>query len=405
MVLLLLLAAVSVAGTFLPQGKSPAEYEQLLGVGASRPVIFLGLSDMYHSPWFRLLLLVLSLNMVACMLSRVPAMISSFRGEAALRRGPILSLPAGEGTEESLASGLKRLGFRERKSELGRVFSRGAYGLWFTVLSHLSILVIMGFSVAGSSLGFIGTQRVFVGDSTDTFFNWKTMSDENLPFRLVAEEFTRVPHPVALQLGVKETGTGRKGKLITTHVGASIRVPGLEGRVEVLDFVQETRTLSARWVRADGTSLEFTAGDEIGATGLALVPVAFALFPEKQVVARTSLVVDGAVTAAADIAVNHPLRHDGVDIYLTDYGTDPYGLPYVGYQIVSDPGKTGVWVGCVIFLIAVTGAIFVRHRCAVVVRHRDAVSVHFSSRGSVAREREGLVRALEDLGKGDGDAD
>lgn len=394
LVLLLSLALTSAVGTFLPQGMEPARYVQMLGESGARIVQALGLGNMYHSPWFRSILILLFLNMAACMIRRVPAMISSLKGEAALRRSPVMEAEGGEGVEESLAGAITALGYREREGESGRVFSRGGFGYVCTLGSHLSLLVIVVFSLAGSSLGFIGTQRVFVGGSTGTFFNWKTLSDTPLPFTLAAEEFKTIPNPIALKIGVLEVATGKKGKLITTHVGGTLDLPGLPGKVRLLGFDPETTQLQALWTDADGRQLEIRAEEPIGESGLALVTVAFALFPEKRAIARTSLIRGGDVIASGDIEVNHPLYYQGLAIFLTDYGTDPYGLPYVGYQIVKDPGQMGVWTGCILFLVFVTGALFIRHRCVVVTKEGGLLKVYLSSRGDRDKAVEELLEAL-----------
>ncbi|TNF45527.1 hypothetical protein EP232_05765 [bacterium] len=240
----------------------------------------------------------------------------------------------------------------------------------------------------------MGTQRVFVGGSTDTFFNWKTLSDTPLPFILAVEEFQKIPHPIALKIGVKEAATGKKEKLITTHVGDSFGLPGFSGKVKLLGFDPETKQLLALWTDANGRQIEIKAEEEISGTGLALVPVAFAVFPEKRAIARTSLVRDEEVLASGDVEVNHPLYYQGLAIFLTDYGVDPYGLPYVGYQIVKDPGQKGVWTGCVLFLVFVTGSLFIRHRCVVITREDGILKVYVSSRGDRDKAVEELLEAV-----------
>jgi len=392
--LLLLLALTSSVGTFLPQGRDPAGYVQMLGSTGAGVVKALVLGDMYHSPWYRLILVLLFLNMAACMITRLPAMGSSLRGEAALRRSPVLEIAHGDLHGEVLEREILALGYVRRKGASGKVFSRGGFGYVCTLGAHLSILVIVLSSLMGSAVGFIGTQRVFVGDSTETFYNWKTLSDTPLPFTLNAESFRKVPHPVALRIGIMETETGKKGKLITTHVGDEFRLPGTSGKVKVLGFNAETKQLRALWTDTGGKQFEIKSEEGIGETGLSLVPVAFARFPEKQAIAQTSLVRNGTVIVSAEVEVNHPLRYQGLAIFLTDYGIDPYGLPYVGYQIVKDPGQWGVWAGSILFLVFVTGALFIRHRCVVMTAEDGILKVYVSSRGNRDQVVEELLGAV-----------
>jgi len=71
-VLLILLAVFSAIGTLVPQGRSPEEYAQRFGP-AYQIFKILQLDRAYKSSWFLGLLMLFSLNMIACTLSRLPA--------------------------------------------------------------------------------------------------------------------------------------------------------------------------------------------------------------------------------------------------------------------------------------------------------------------------------------------
>ena len=394
MVLFLLLAGLSSLGTFIPQGRAQGEYTLMMGNNLARVVRALSLNDLFHSPWYRFLFLGLMVNMVICIALRLPVILSSLRGEAALKRKPAFETDNSTTTEDRLETVLVDQGFRERAGESGRIFSRGGIGHIFTIASHVSILIIMGFSFAGSSLGFIGTQRVFVGQSTDTYYNWKVQRDQPLPFRMAVEDFQILPYPTAVKLGVLKTDSGEKGKELTTHEGRVFSVPGVPGKVKLTSFDIQKKTYEALWLKPDGETVPFGTGDEIGSSGVSLVATAFASFPEKEVFARTVLLDGDEVLLSADVAVNHPLSIQGLDIYLTDYGRDKFGFPFVGYQIVSDPGKPGVWTGCILFLLSVTGAIFIRPRCVVIRRQAGRLLVHMSGRGHGMENEQELVMAF-----------
>jgi cytochrome c biogenesis protein ResB len=104
------------------------------------------------------------------------------------------------------------------------------------------------------------------------------------------------------------------------------------------------------------------------------------------------LLADGVELLTGEISINHPITRDGVRIYLTDYGKDQFGLPYVGFQFVKDPGETGVWIGSILFLIGATGAVFTRHSCTVVKREDDRILLYLSSR----EDRERMAGLIED---------
>ena len=71
--LLIGLAVVSIIGTLIPQGTPPPmEYLQTISEAKFELYSKLGFFNMYHSWWFVLLLYLLTLNLVACSLRRLP---------------------------------------------------------------------------------------------------------------------------------------------------------------------------------------------------------------------------------------------------------------------------------------------------------------------------------------------
>ncbi len=396
MVLLLALAFFSAIGTIIPQGMSEGEYNLLMGSNLARLVRSLHLADLFHAPWYRFILASLMVNMLVCIVLRLPSILSSLSGKKALMKKPVLETDDSSEQRDRIADVLRRMGFKERRRGAVSVFSTGATGYICTVISHLSLLVIIGFSFAGSTMGFVGTQRVYVGQSTETYYNWKERSDKPLPFELYVEDFNITPHPTGVKMGVLEKNTGRKGKEITTHVGGTFRVPGVHGKVTVTSFDTEKKTYKALWQSPGGESVSFGTGDEIGSSGVTLVVTAYAYFPEKAVVATTVLREGSKVLNRGDIAPNQPLNYEGLFIYLTDYGKDRFGFPFVGYQIVRDPGRTGVWTGCILFLISVTGAIFLRYRCAVLRSDSGRLFVHISGMSKSVDPGEDLAALFRD---------
>src|SRR5512142_1538376 len=70
-VLLLSLAATSIIGTLIPQNSDPAAYVSAFGETLYRFFGVLGLFDMYHSWWFQVLMVLLSLNIIVCSIDRI----------------------------------------------------------------------------------------------------------------------------------------------------------------------------------------------------------------------------------------------------------------------------------------------------------------------------------------------
>ncbi|MEW6327402.1 MAG: cytochrome c biogenesis protein ResB [Thermodesulfobacteriota bacterium] len=69
--LLIFLAVSSIVGTLIPQNEPPAMYIQRYGYGTYQLLDSLSLLDLYHSGWYRLLLLLLVLNLIVCTTDRL----------------------------------------------------------------------------------------------------------------------------------------------------------------------------------------------------------------------------------------------------------------------------------------------------------------------------------------------
>src|SRR6185369_16375725 len=72
MFVLISLAGISIIGTIIPQGTPPPEYLAQLSPAKLKLYRSVGFFDMYHSWWFILLLYLLTLNLVACSIKRLP---------------------------------------------------------------------------------------------------------------------------------------------------------------------------------------------------------------------------------------------------------------------------------------------------------------------------------------------
>ena len=72
-VLLLTLAVASIIGTVVPQNEKPEAYIQAFGEFLYRFFNLLDIFYMYHSWWFHILLLLLTLNVIVCSVDRLSA--------------------------------------------------------------------------------------------------------------------------------------------------------------------------------------------------------------------------------------------------------------------------------------------------------------------------------------------
>ena len=126
--LLILLAALSIIGTLITQNASEGEYLQRYSETTYAIFKGIGLFDMYHSPWFKLLLVLLAINLIFCSLKRLPGVWQQVRKSK---------------------SGYARLG---------------------TYLTHLGVLIILAGALVGSEWGFKGYVQIIEGEVVENIF-------------------------------------------------------------------------------------------------------------------------------------------------------------------------------------------------------------------------------------------
>lgn len=154
---LVLLAAISIVGTLIPQNAAPERYLKLFGPTGAGLVARLGLGAIFGAWWFLALVGWLAVSMVVCSLTRLPALLRAVR-----RTGPWpdeiggpcerrLVLPgldetrAAQATAEVLTARHYRVQPSQPAAE-GGVFllaEKGRLGRFGPLLVHLSLVILI----------------------------------------------------------------------------------------------------------------------------------------------------------------------------------------------------------------------------------------------------------------------
>ena len=202
-ILLLSLAVTSIIGTLIPQNKPPMEYLQAFGEFRFRLFNALDFFDMYRSWWFRLLIVLLVLNIIICSIERLSALskilfvkdpkIRPARFRNAKNR-IIFDAPRPSNELKENYAAIMRRGFSFYKEEASD------NGLWLYVekwrwtrlgvyVVHLSIVLLLIGSLVGSILGFEGFVNIPENESTDRIFLRSTGQSFQLPFEVRCDDF------------------------------------------------------------------------------------------------------------------------------------------------------------------------------------------------------------------------
>ncbi len=173
------LAAASTVGTLLPQG---AELEESgLSAGTISLIQSLGLNNLYHSSWFRMLLLLLCVNLLVCTVDRLPKTIKLLRRQEdqfdsnklskfgtsavmATRMSPQEAQPLLQNAVEETFGQLKDLGSSAR---FCGVLEKGRWSRLMVYGVHTSVILVVFGALLGSILGYKGFMNIPEGEASD----------------------------------------------------------------------------------------------------------------------------------------------------------------------------------------------------------------------------------------------
>ncbi len=178
--LLVLIVALSVAGTFIPQQEAAREFARGISPGLATFLQSMQLFDLFHSVWFFLLMFLLFINLVVCSLKRWPVTWKQFRaspfsaGEAELFRDlagdRILWLPQDTGEVSGELEQILRRKYRQvekKVQEGGAVIfcgEKGKYSRFAVYIVHLSVLILILGAVIGAFWGWEGYVNIGEGE-------------------------------------------------------------------------------------------------------------------------------------------------------------------------------------------------------------------------------------------------
>ena len=202
--LLLLLAAVCVIGTLVPQNQEPAMYVTKYGKALASVILSSRISDMFHSWWFQLMLCLLTMNVFICSYDRL-----STTWKTILTKTPVyskesfqkadyveqLTIPSSaEKIIPAVQNYLQKhfnVVYTEQTEEETTLFAEK--GRWSKIgahIVHLGIILLLFGALIGSVFGYDGYMMLGEGDHSD-----KVMIDNGahmvqLDFAVQCDSFT-----------------------------------------------------------------------------------------------------------------------------------------------------------------------------------------------------------------------
>lgn len=405
MILLLTLAVASIIGTVIPQGNLSPEYIQSIGQAKLKLYSSLGFFDMYHSWWFVLLLVALSVNLFACSVNRVPRIWKDVVApvvtmDDALRK----SLPnlvtlkvagSAEALRDRIAAALGDSFARPRITEQDGVYHLFAQKTPWCRLAvyvvHLSILVIFVGAIAGSLFGMKGYVAIPEGSSIAAVESRNGGKPVDLGFAVRCDRFS---------VSFYDTGAPKEFKSLLTVLENGKPVPGYDHVPVIVNdpltykgitFYQssygksgEHRIQVSALDGSNPVTLEVPSDGEVrlpdgGAMHvLESTPDVAQFEPGKSGPAANLEVHTGTGNSYRTVSyARHPeanllaAQRNGGLLFNYLGGRE---VPYTGLQVAKDPGVPIVWAGCFLMVIGVYCAFFLsRRRIWVTVRGGEVV--------------------------------
>lgn len=417
--LLLALAALTAAGTIVPQNLGPAEYLRLYSTQTYSFLYWAGLTDVYHCLAFKLLLVLLALNLAACTAARLPGLIALARPRRARAINPsflsklsssvqIMAAQSSQEALETCEAEIRRLFGRPRRAAAPKgpalIHEAGAFSRFGVVVLHLGLLIIMAGALVSQTFGLRAEIALEEGQATSAFTTPKGELAE-LGFTLRLDSFSAVfdengrPREFVSRVTFAEpSGATGQAEIRVNH---PLRLAGLSlyqrswGRSETPFFEIEATN------RQTGETRTVLAAQDI------LTPLPGAAAPRLTVTGHDENWLGRGPAVRVSLSGQGRERET---IWVDTHGQAQAGgwrLAFKGprprylsiLQVGRDPGAGVVWLGCLTLLIGCVVTFFFAHRrlYALVLEEKDGVSVLLA--GASHRNGEAFEARFNELVK------
>jgi len=417
--LLIFLAVSSIVGTLIPQNEPPAMYVQRYGYGTYQLLDSLSLLDLYHSGWFRLLLLLLALNLIVCTTDRLRhvwdivfpkekrlnenAVLASpgtralkYKANPSVVKAALLPILSGKlGDLNETTAGSTTILWREK----GRLSRLGVY------VVHLSVVIFYIAGIASSLGGFMTSINLPEGAVVEQVPLPNTNVGYNLGFALRVDKFEAQFYP---------TGEPRDYRSDITIIENG--KPVLNGNIRV------NRPLTYRGITFYQASygrfpktIELNLVDK---TSGKIIPLSVpfgqeAILPDGLGTLRSLRVEPNVMDMGPAVQMLLTSPEGGqTDLWIFKNNPDfgrvkklPYRFLvtevregfYTGLQVAKEPGILFVWAGSILMVLGIAVTFFMSHRKIWAVLEKKGEGTTVTIGGQTNKNKLGLEERLDNL--------
>lgn len=420
LILLLLLGVAAIPGSLFPQrSQNPLAVSDYFASnpGTAKFLDQIQMFDVYSSPWFSAIYILLFISLIGCVLPRSFEHLKGIRAKPTLTPKNLNRMEfhseVAEGSLDSAEAWLRKHRFRIRRDEDSISAEKGYMRETGNLLFHLSLILILVGVALGSFYGMRGDAIINVGErfintptSYDVVSYGKLQSGKNLtPFSITATDFkatyelvTGAPSDYKLNVNVANpVGTKEEARVVKVNspltFGATkvyLQANGYSPLVTVRDKSGEIKYQGAViFLPQDGNLTSIGAikvpdmQPQVGFVG-SFVPT-YARTPERGSFSSYPEVLDPRLLVSiwtGDLGLDSGNPQSVYRIDTSDMKriglktlklneTHDFGegsitfegwTPWVNLQIVKDPGKMYALVGAILAILGLLMSLFTRSR-------------------------------------------
>jgi len=456
LILLLLLGVAAIPGSLFPQrNQNPLAVSDYFksNPGTAKFLDQIQLFDVYSSPWFSAIYILLFVSLIGCVLPRTFEHLKGIRAIPSLTPKNLNRMEfhteVAEGTLDSAEAWLRKNRFRIRRDAHSISAEKGFMRETGNLLFHLSLILVLVGVALGSLYGMKGDAIINVGErfintptSYDVISFGKLQSEKNLnPFSITATNFkatydlvTGAPSDFKLNANVaNEIGKTEKSKVVRVNspltFGSTkvyLQANGYSPLVTVRDKAGEIKYQGAViFLPQDGnlTSIgaikvpdmqpqigfigSFTPTYERGEGGGAISSYPEVLDPRLLLSIWTGdLGLDSGNPQSVYRLDTSDMKRIGLKTLKLnethDFGdgsiTFEGWTPWVNLQIVSDPGKIYALLGSILAILGLLMSLFTRSRRIWIKENQSKSGVEVA--GLAKNAAPGLENEIASLVKG-----
>jgi cytochrome c biogenesis protein len=383
---LILLAATSIIGTVIQQGRSPQEYLQQYSESTYRLFETLGFFDMYHSWWFLSLLGLFSINLIACSIKRFPVVWKTVRNPVLVADDTLfrtLSNMEEHLVKEPVAEVQGRLSayvgqhfatpvVTEKDGAVHLYAQKGAWARFGVYVTHASILIIFIGAIVGSLWGYKAYVNIVEGTETTQVYPRGSSEPIDLGFTVRCDAFsvsyyegTTRPREFKSLLTVIDSGQVIKDKR-PIIVNDPLTYKGITFYQSSYGPAGDPTFNFQVKVRATGEIVDMAVrqGQRVALPGGGSFRVADFTDQFQNFGAAARLEVSPPAGTPRSFVVLQAFPEFDVQrggdyaFTLVDYQR----RFYTGLQVAKDPGVWIVWLGCALMVVGSLVAFFLSHR-------------------------------------------